>query len=204
MENIKMIIVRIRLICLISVSVIYLTACGVQNNNVIADNLNQDAANNVVLTLGENGIRSSYTLNKDGSYKISVSRGNQIKAIGILKQNGQPKKNFTSLGEEFKKDGFISSPLEEQNRFIYALDQEISAMLSELDGVVSVNTQISLPAPSDNLWQADKSQPGASVLIKYKSGYRIDLYTNRIKKLVSNAVPGLSQDRVEVLTVIAN
>jgi len=204
MKNINLISRNLMLICLAVIGINYLTACGAQSSTIIADNLNQDRANNVILILGENGIRANLNVNKDGSYSIGVSRGNQIKAISILKQNGQPQKNFTSLGEEFKKDGFISSPLEEQNRFIYALDQEISEMLSQLDGVISVNTQISLPAPSDNLWQADKSQPGASVLIRYKSGYRIDLYTNRIKKLVSNAVPGLSQDRVEVLTVIAN
>ena len=181
-----------------------LAGCDNNSNVMIANNVTMDIANNVILTLGQAGINANMQQEKGGNYNITVAKSDQVKALGLLKQNGQPQKSYTSLGEEFKKDGFISSPLEEQSRFIYALDQEISNMLSQLDGVISVNTQISLPAPSDNLWQSDKAQPGASVLIKYKSGFRADLYANRIKQLVSNAVPGLSQERVEVLTILSN
>jgi type III secretion protein J len=190
---------RLRLLVLVFSLTAIMAGCG--GGVVILEGVTQDTANSVVLILGQNRIEADRVIRKDGTYNITVSSNNQIQALAILKANGQPEQAFTSLGEVFKKDGFISSPLEEQSRFIYALDQQISDMLSQFDGVISVHTDISLPAPSDNLWQTETVRPAASVLIKYKQGYRLDLYSNRIKQLVTNAVPGLTQDKVTVLTV---
>jgi len=165
----------------------------------LLNNLNQDSANTIVLVLGQNDISVSKVINKDGTYKIMVDKNQEISAISLLKYNGDPSKSYAKLGEVFKKDGFISSPVEEQARFIDAKQQEISAMISAFNGVVYVNTQISLPPPTDNMWQSDSVKPSASVLIKYKPGYKMDVYTNRIRQMVANAVPGLVFDNVEVL-----
>ncbi|MBP9743684.1 MAG: EscJ/YscJ/HrcJ family type III secretion inner membrane ring protein, partial [Burkholderiales bacterium] len=124
-----------------------------------------------------------------------------IRALGILHMNGSPSQQYNTMGDVFKKDGFISSPLEEQGRFIYALQQQIEKMISQIDGVIDVECQVSLAPSTDNLWQNDQVKPAAAVFIKYKNGYRLDLYVNRIKQLVANSVPGLSPDRVEVLTM---
>jgi len=178
--------------------VILLMSCD--NTKVdLLNNLNQDSANTIVLVLGQNDISVSKVINKDGTYKIMVDKNQEISAISLLKYNGDPSESYAKLGEVFKKDGFISSPVEEQARFIDAKQQEISAMISAFNGVVYVNTQISLPPPTDNMWQSDSVKPSASVLIKYKPGYKMDVYTNRIRQMVANAVPGLVFDNVEVL-----
>lgn len=178
-----------------------LVAC---NNGpvVLVNGVNQDIANSIVLQLGQSDINANKTLQKDGSYSISVAKNKEFEALSILSRNGQPNKTYVSLGEVFKKDSFISSPMEEHARLLYALDQEISGMLSILNGVVEVKTRISIPTPSDNLYQSETIKPSAAVIIKYKQGERIDLYLTRIKNLVSDAVPGLTPDRVEILTII--
>jgi len=177
-----------------------IVGCG-NSNTVILENLDQDAANSVLVSLGENNINATRQRVKDGTYSITVNAGAQRRALEILQSNGMPTKNYTNLGIEFKKDSFISSPLEEQSRFIYALDDQVSAMVSEIDGVVSVSTQISLPPPNDNLLQTEEVHPAASVLIKFKDGYHLEMYTNRIKQLVANAVPGLMAANVVVLFI---
>lgn len=75
-------------------------------------------------------------------------------------------------------------------------------MLSSINGITEVKTTVSLPLPTDNLWSTDNPKSSASVFIKYRQGEPVNLYVNKIKNLVSNAVPGLTADRVEVFTIV--
>lgn len=177
-----------------------LSACN-QYSNTLVSKVNQETANMIVLDLAKQQIQTRKQEDKDGTFSILVQSRDQLRALEILKNNGLPLNHYDSLGTVFKKDSFISSPLEEQSRFIYALQQQISDMISSMDGVLAVHCQISLAPSSDNLWKNDQIKPAAAVFIKYKEGFRLDIYVNRIKQLVANSVPGLTSDRVEVLTI---
>jgi type III secretion protein J len=179
---------------------IVLSACTT-DKVLLVGNLPEDNANQIVLALGNNAISATKEVQKDNTFNIYVEQKDQLRALIILKNNGQPRGSYATFGEVFKKDGFISSPLEEHGRFMYAMDQEITGMLMLIDGVVAVKTEVSLPLPDANLWQPGDAKPSVAVLIKYKQGHRIDLYINKIKNLVSGAVPGATPDRVQVLTV---
>lgn len=166
----------------------------------LVQGLNQQDANNIILVLANNNIPAKKTEDtKDGTYFISVDPKNQILALQILSNFGEPTTKRTSMGEVFKKEGMISSPMEEFARYTFALNQDLESTLSQIDGIISVRVQVSLPMPSDNLWSSESAKPGAAIFIKYRAGYRIDLLTNRIKLLVSKAVPGLNPDMVEIL-----
>jgi type III secretion protein J len=180
---------------------VMLTACDGNQVTLVAE-VNQTAANSIVLILGNNNIEARKEPHKGGTYDIMVSTKNQVVALNLLKANGQPEEKFATMGEVFVKDSFISSPLEEHGRFLHALDQEIMDMLSSINGVTEVKTAVSLPLPTDNLWAGETPKPSASVFIKYRQGEPLNLYVNKIKNLVSNAVPGLTPDRVEVFTVV--
>lgn len=165
-------------------------------------NISQDNANRILFQLQQHGINAHKELQKDGSFNISVPNEKQTQALQILDNiGGGLTPEYTNLGSVFKKDGFISSPLEEHARLEYALDQEISAMLSEIGGVIVVKTEVGLPAPNDNLWQSSASEPTVAVLIKYRSGSEVTLYASKVKSLVSHSIPGLSVERVDVLMV---
>lgn len=184
--------------------IISITALLISCSNsmiTLVDNISQNTANLIILQLGQNDIAAIKQENKEKNYLVQVAKSDQLKALAILNMNGSPNKQYSSLGEVFKKDSFISSPLEEQGRFIYALQQQIINMISQMDGVIDVECQVSLAPSSDNLWQNEQIKPAAAVFIKYKNGYRLDLYLNRIKQLVANSVPGLTPERVEVLTM---
>lgn len=175
---------------------------GCNNSSVVlVKEINQSAAQEITVLLGVNDVDSTEQIDKNGLYSIFVTQDKKLVALQLLQNSGLPSPAFTNLGEIFKKDSFISSPLEEHGRFIYALNQQISDMLSSLNGVVSVKTAVSIATPTDSLWQYEMPKPSASVLIKYQPGARVDLYINKIKAMVSNAVPGLTPERVEVVTI---
>ena len=175
-----------------------LTACS-KTKIAMLENLEQNQANLILLQLEQNKIMASKHLDKNGLYSIWVPPKQEIKALEILRADGQPMPKHSALGDVFKKDSFISSPLEEQARFMYALQEQISNMIAQMDGVVHVSTQVSLPPPNDNLWQSEVVKPSAAVFIKYKEGYHLEIYINRIKQLVAASVPGLSAEHVEVV-----
>ena len=177
-----------------------LASCTPKASSSIVQGLKESDANNIVLILSNNGVTSEKIINpKDQTYSISVDTKNEVLALQVLSNFGEPTVSHTSMGEIFKKDGMISSPVEEFARYTYALDQDLESTLAQIDGVISVKVHVSLPMPSDNLWSSETARPGAAIFIKYRTGYRIDLLTNRIKLLVSKAVPGLTPDMVEIL-----
>jgi len=180
--------------------VISLSACSDPTNIIVSD-VNQKNANAIIFLLANNNIPVTSKVNKSGTITLAVSKSNMIDALRLLKNNGLPNQDFVSLGDVFKKDSLISSPLEEHNRDIYAIDQEIASMLSHLNGVTDVQVKVAVPAPNDKLWDVDMPKPSASVVIKYKQGTRLDLYVSKIKSLVAHSVGGLSPDMVEVVTV---
>lgn len=193
---------KLKCSCL-GVMILSLLACSESRVDIV-NGVNQKSANSIILDLEQSHITTTKLQAKDGTYSIQVPKNKQMEALAILKQNGEPFSDYVSIGTIFKKEGFISSPLEEHARLIYALNQEIDNMLMSISGVIQVKTQVSLPLPNDNLWQTDLPHSSASVLIKYKPGSRIDLYLARMKNLVANAVPGLTPDRVEIITVQQN
>jgi len=186
-----------------ALSVFLAISSGCDNTKVmLVQDTNQDTARQIMVLLESHSIDTEEKVNKDGLYSLFVARSKKLAALQLLQNNGLPGSKYTNLGEVFKKDSFISSPLEEHSRFLFALDQEISQMLAQLNGVISVKTTVNIPASNDNLWQPEQPKSSASVLIKFQQGARVDLYVNKIKSLVSNAVPGLIPERVEVVAVI--
>lgn len=173
------------------------TGC-VKNQVAILQGVSQDDANRIVFEMSYYNIDAKKVQQKDG-YDILVPENKSIQALKVLQDDNEPRNKYSSFGEIFKKDGFISSPLEEQARYTYALNQEIEHSISLIDGITNVRVIVSLPLPTNSLWRAEVQKPAASVLIKFKQGYRIDLLSSRIKLLVSNSVPGLTPDMVEVL-----
>ena len=163
--------------------------------------LSQVVANNIILELGKNDIPATKVQQKDGTYTVLINEKDEVNSLEILQHVGLPNQQFTSLGEVFKKDSFISSPIEEHGRLVFALNQEVSSMLSQIDGVTSVSTEINLAQGGDNLWQTADNHSSAAVVIKYRYGYRLDLYLAKIKNLVAKSVPDLTPDNVEVLLV---
>ncbi|HET9642765.1 MAG TPA: type III secretion inner membrane ring lipoprotein SctJ [Burkholderiaceae bacterium] len=158
--------------------------------------LTQQQANEMVAVLRNAGIDADKQTQEGGTFAITAPHDSFSRAVEVLRAQGYPRDEHDSLGQVFKKEGFVSSPLEEQARLNHALSQEISTTLSSIDGVVMARVHLSLPE-KDPL--AEKAPPAsASVFIKYRAGVDLSGQVGNIKALVVNSIQSLSYDNVTV------
>ncbi len=123
--------------------------------------LSEQEANEVIAELADKHIRAQKVPAKDGVVVV-VNAIDIGRAVRTLEAVGLPKIARTTLGDTFRKDGVISTPLEERARYIYALSQELEATLSNIDGVIVARVHVVLPEriapgepvqPASPVWQ---------------------------------------------------
>ncbi|HEY1059677.1 MAG TPA: type III secretion inner membrane ring lipoprotein SctJ [Limnobacter sp.] len=175
-----------------------LAACSKQV--VLHTNLSESDANEIYTALLNQGIPANKVSGKEG-FSVTVPLDSSRTALTVLQKEGLPKRHKESLGEVFKKDNLISSPLEERARYLYGLSQEIEKTLMTIDGVVSARVHIVLP---------DKVQPNeasahatAAVLIKYRSDSNFPVNVPKVRTLVYRSLPGVEGPEVQTVSVVA-
>ena len=169
-----------------------LTACG--HEQLYAE-LEEQQANEMLAVLVRAGVDAS-KVRVDKAWSIEVGRSDLPQAMQVLKAEGYPREHFESLGQVFRKEGFVSTPLEERARLLYALSQELSHTVSTIDGVVVARVHLAIPERSP-LSDA-KPLSSASVFIKYRPGSQVVNKAASIKALVVNSVEGLPYENVTV------
>ena len=170
-----------------------LTACGTQD---LYAQLDEQQANEMVAVLRNAGLDADKEAREGQNFAVVAPTSEFARAVTVLRANGYPRDSFDSIGHVFKKDGFVSSPLEEHARLTHALSQEIANTLSHIDGVIVARVQLALP-DKDPL--ADKPTPAAAaVFIKHRAGVDLSGSVGQIKALVVNSVEGLPYDNVTV------
>ena len=172
-----------------------LSACEAELYN----NLDQRQANEMIATLQQRGIAAQRVPVKGGQYTVVVDKGRFAESIAILKEAGLPKQEFQNMGQVFKKDGLVSSPMQERAQMIFALSQELSRTVSEIDGVLSARVHLVLPENDPLRQQLVPSS--ASVFIRHRGNMPVGNLVPQVKMLVANGVAGLSYDKVSVVLV---
>jgi type III secretion protein J len=163
--------------------------------------LTEQEANEMVALLVRNGIPASRAAAKDGTSIVKVDEGSFANAVTLLNEAGLPRPKFATMGDVFADTKLISSPTEERARFIFALSQELSKTLSEIDGVIAARVHLVLPQ-NDPL-REDSKPSSASVFIKHDPNISIAPMLPQIKTLVTNSVEGLTYDKVSVVFIAA-
>jgi len=160
--------------------------------------LTEGQANDMIAVLQSAGISANKQDNGEAGWTVQAAEGDFGRAITVLRSQGLPREDFSSLGTVFKKEGFVSSPTEERARLNYGMSQELAHTISDIDGVVQARVHLALP---QNDPMSDQKQPAsASVFIKYRPGANIDAQVGKVKALVVNSVEGLKYDNVSVET----
>lgn len=163
--------------------------------------LSEQEANEVVAELADKHIRSQKVPTKDG-VTVVVNTGDIGRAVRTLEAAGLPKLARATLGGTFRKEGVISTPLEERARYIYALSQELEATLSNIDGVIIARVHVVLP---ERIAPGEPVQPAsASVFIKHDPRLDPDNIRARVRRMVASSIPGMTTavDNPQKLTVI--
>jgi type III secretion protein J len=158
--------------------------------------LSEKQANELIAALQSAGIPADKRTKDSKGWTVGVGQADFARAVDTLRAEGLPRDEFESLGRVFRKEGFVSSPLEERARLVYGLSQELSNTLSSIDGVVVARVHLAVPE-RDPL--SDRPQSAsASVMVKHRPGVDMSQHIGQIKALVVNSVEGLSYDRVTV------
>ncbi|QJT82635.1 type III secretion system inner membrane ring lipoprotein SctJ [Kosakonia sp. MUSA4] len=166
---------------------------------VLNTGLSENDANDIIAELSRYNIAVDKQIDKEG-VTIRVDSDDIARSVQILNTSGLPHKARTNLGEEFQKSGIISSPLEEQARYIFALSQELEATLSQIDGVVVARVSVVL---AERVAPGEPVQPAsASVFIKHTPDLDPDSIRPRIRQLVAASIPGLAGKSDDVISIV--
>jgi type III secretion protein J len=191
-----MIAVR-KVVKLAALALVFCALAGCQAE--LYSKLGEREANDMIALLHKNGIVAERSFAKDGTNQIKVEESQLAQAIELLKANGLPRRTFTNMGEVFKSSGLISSPTEERARFIYALSEELSRTISDIDGVLSARIHVVLP--KNDLLRQDATPSSASVFIRHDARAPLKSLLPHVKMLVANSIEGLSYEKVSVVLV---
>jgi len=176
---------------------VLLTACGGQVELLSA--IAEADANEVIAALINNQVPATKVPGKEGLVGVRVPQDKAAQAVDILRERGLPREQFSGMGQVFRKDGLISSPIEERARYLNALSQDLSATLSRIDGVLFARVHLVLPERGGGS-ERDQSA-SAAVFIKHLQDSDLDLLQPQVRRLVVNSIPGLSMERVSVVLV---
>jgi type III secretion protein J len=169
-----------------------LGACSKQE---LYSQLSERQANEMVAVLRSAGIDAEKQV-REGQFSVATASGDFAQAVRTLSAQGYPRESYDSMGKVFKREGFVSSPLEERARLQHAMSQEISNTLANIDGVVFARVHLTLPEKNP---LADKPAPAsASVFIKHRPEKNLSGQITSIKAIVVNSIEGLAYDNVTV------
>lgn len=184
--------------CLLPVAVAALLAgCGDQT---LYAKLDERQANDMVSALRLAGVPAQKRPREDG-FEVLTAEADFARAVQILKAQGLPREDYDSLGKVFKREGFVSTPVEERARLMHALSQELSHTLTSIDGVLQARVTLVVPERHP---LSDKVQPSsASVMIKHRPGLDVEGLLPKVRALVVNSVEGLPYESVSVVAFVA-
>ncbi len=181
--------------------------CGCQSQTKIVNNIPAREANEIVVLLNSKGIaavKSPTVVSAVGGataaeqmWDISVPSNQITESLSFLNQSGLPRAKGTTLLDLFGAQGLVPSDMQDRIRYQEGLSEQLATTIRKMDGVLDANVQISFPQNEE-----EHKPLTASVYIKHLGvlDNPNSLLVTKIKRLVANAVPGLSIDNVSVVT----
>jgi type III secretion protein J len=162
-------------------------------------NLSEQQANEVAAVLLAAEIDADKHLSESKAWAVRIEKTNLPRAMDVLEGAGVPRMSAPTMAELFKKDGFISSPLEERARFIAATQTGLEQTIGRMSGVLDARVHLAMPE-RDPLTDA-VVPPSASVVVRYAQDFKFaeNGGVNNVKALVRDAVEGLAPERITVV-----
>lgn len=170
-----------------------LTAC----DQTLYSNLSESDANEMLVTLLKRGVDAKKSAQGE-VFSIVVPEEQLVRSLEIIGEHSLPREQFQSLGTVFSGQGMIASQTEEQARLAFAISQELSATFSRIDGVLDARVHVVLVQHE----QASglTTPPSAAIFIRHTKDSPVESMIAEVKDIAAKAVPGLTYDRVTVMT----
>jgi type III secretion protein J len=164
--------------------------------------LSEAQANEVLAALSEARIDAAKSRVDETTWQVDIEVALAGAALVYLRDRGLPTQRTASMGEIFKKEGLISSPVEERARLAFALQEDLATTLRRIDGVVEARVHVAIPK-NDPL--SDKQVPAsAAVFLKYRSQVDIEMLSPEIKKMVMTSIEGLDFRNISLFALPAD
>jgi type III secretion protein J len=184
-------------LALATLCTVVLAGCSEQE---LYSQLSERQANEMVAVLRSANIAADKKT-RDSTFSVVTSAKDFPQAVHTLNAQGYPRESFDTMGKVFKREGFVSTPLEERARLVHAMSQEISNTLASIDGVVTARVHLVVPERHPLI---DKPQPAAaSVFIKHRPEKDLSGQIASIKAMVVNSIEGLAYEHVTVVLFAA-
>ena len=180
---------------LLSLGLLALAACGRAD---LYSGLSESHANEMIVALDAAGVTAAKTREKggEGAWSVSVAPADFAFATRVLDAADLPREEHDTIGDLFRKKGFVSTETAERARYTYAVAQELSRTLSAIDGVQVARVHI--VHPERDPIAREVVPASASVLLKHEAGVSFGEDMADIKMIVAHAVQGLDYDDVKV------
>ncbi len=186
-------VVGVRLLAAFLLTLV-LTGCG---DTPLYSSVTETQANTVQAALRGEGILAEKRPGNDDAWAVYVPENRVPDAVAVLRARGLPREPAKSLGEVFEKEGFVSSPLEQRARYVFALSQELSRTFEQIDGVVKARVHLALP--SEKTLAETRPSGSAAVVIVQRPEALVERRETDIKALVTDGVEGIDDvNRVSV------
>lgn len=177
---------------LVLAGLLALAGCGVE----LYSNLTEQDANDVIAELSRGGIRATKETPDGKTWAIKVDEADLPRSLERLKAAALPREKRATMGELFQKEHLISTPSEERVRYVYAISEELSRTLSNIDGVVTARVHVVIPVHDPLATRVLPSS--ASVFIKHRANVDLQHLTASIKNLIVKSIEGLTFENVSV------
>lgn len=158
-------------------------------------NLEPQQTGEILETLEENNIQAKVG---QTSGSILVSKNDEKKAQIVVATQDLPTTRF-SFDDAFSGNSFMMTSEERSQRYVYALQNHLSSIIEELNGVKKASVTLVVPENSSFVMNDNQSQSKASVMLDLTSNTILNENAiNGISILVSNAVEGLVPENVTI------
>jgi type III secretion protein J len=174
-----------------------LTGCS----KAITSDVTERDATEIVVALKGYGIPSSKATSDGKKWSVSVSPGDWSDASQVMFSAGLPRAEHPGFAELMKKDSLVSSPNAERAKMLYAMGNELSRSLQDIDGVISA--RVHLVVPEKDPFKEKPKPSSASVLIKHSAELKPAELEQPIRNFISRSAEGLTPETVSVTFVPA-
>lgn len=173
--------------------ILALTACKTD----LYTGLSERDANEILSVLIQSGLDAQRIEVQPGQITVKVEDAQFAQAVDVLRAQGLPRRDFVNLGDVFQGNGFVVSEMEERARFVYAMSEELSRTITQIDGVISARTHVVLPTTKP--LSRDTTPSSASVFIRHAGWLEPASLVPQIKSLVANSIEELAYENVSVV-----
>jgi len=179
------------------VALVFVLGCSVP----VANDLDEDDANRIVLALDRANIDSSKEVDPqaEGKERVVVARDDVARALAAMREEELPRPSPKGVLDSLDKGALVPSQTAEHAQYVAGVAGDLERTLESVDGVLGARVHLNLPE-NDPLRDQPAPKASASVLIEHR-GAAPPLAVEAVQKLVAGGVAGLAPADVSVVMV---